>query len=610
MKSYNLFIALLISALGVSNCLYGQTTYTFTGSGNWSNDSNWDSNIEPPATLTAGDEIIINGSGTCDLNINYTLAAGANLIIKAGKKLDVDITGVGLFQVEGTLSIEATGEFVCKENTTIASGGKVENEGTFNHNTRIFTNNGELKSSNVLSISGSSPTNSGTISNSATFNTGSITNNSGGIITNEGNVNISSNIVNDGTFTNENGGMITNTASTLTNNGTFNNNFGATFNNNRLINNSGTGTFNNAGTLNHGNSDGDLFTNDGNFVNAGAFNITQDGGSKLVNNGTFTNNGTLTRNSGPTISNNGIIEGTGTITMTSFTNGASGTIAPGNSIGTLNINANFINNGTLDIEVDAASSDQLCISGNATINGTINLIFIFVPNLDPTEYVYTAISCASGYSGSPSITLSPAHTPSAMFPTYSNGVITIRLVVLPIELSSFSGQQVEKGIKLSWTTEAELNNNYLLIERSFDGVNFQKIGRVSGNGTTITPQEYNFMDENPGIGLNYYRLHQFDFDGSSEYHPIIVVPYDLDSDLTLQAFPNPVKEELEIQWSTLKEANAKLRLLNLNGETLQAFNLPAGSGTNILPVKDLAPGIYILQIRQQGKVQSVKFVKK
>ncbi len=65
--------------------------YTFIGSGNWNNSSNWTNNIMPPTTLPTGDYIIIspNQGGQCILNITQTLSSGANLIVRPGSNFVV-----------------------------------------------------------------------------------------------------------------------------------------------------------------------------------------------------------------------------------------------------------------------------------------------------------------------------------------------------------------------------------------------------------------------------------------------------------------------------------------------------------------------------------------
>lgn len=65
--------------------------YTFTGSGNWSNSSNWLNSNKPPVILPANGRILINpaSTGECVLDIQQTIPAGAELIINAGKKLTI-----------------------------------------------------------------------------------------------------------------------------------------------------------------------------------------------------------------------------------------------------------------------------------------------------------------------------------------------------------------------------------------------------------------------------------------------------------------------------------------------------------------------------------------
>jgi GEVED domain len=64
-------------------------TYTFTGTGNWSQASNWSNNSIPPATLPASSSIVIDHEvgGQCVLNVPQTVAAGATLTVLTGKNL-------------------------------------------------------------------------------------------------------------------------------------------------------------------------------------------------------------------------------------------------------------------------------------------------------------------------------------------------------------------------------------------------------------------------------------------------------------------------------------------------------------------------------------------
>ena len=68
------------------------TTYTFTGNGNWDDPANWSNNAIPPATLPSTNTIVINpvAGGQCILNSIQHIASGASLTVNTGKKLVIN----------------------------------------------------------------------------------------------------------------------------------------------------------------------------------------------------------------------------------------------------------------------------------------------------------------------------------------------------------------------------------------------------------------------------------------------------------------------------------------------------------------------------------------
>jgi hypothetical protein len=63
-------------------------TYTFTGSGNWSNSANWANNSKPPSTITSTIKVVINppNEGSCILDVPITISNGGNITVSPGKK--------------------------------------------------------------------------------------------------------------------------------------------------------------------------------------------------------------------------------------------------------------------------------------------------------------------------------------------------------------------------------------------------------------------------------------------------------------------------------------------------------------------------------------------
>ncbi|MBL7737608.1 MAG: hypothetical protein JNK14_00185 [Chitinophagaceae bacterium] len=83
-----LFISLILL---IVNSAFTQVTYTFTGTGNWTDTANWENGFVPPGVLLPGSTIIINpaGNGECVLNKPQTITYGATFILQPDKKLKI-----------------------------------------------------------------------------------------------------------------------------------------------------------------------------------------------------------------------------------------------------------------------------------------------------------------------------------------------------------------------------------------------------------------------------------------------------------------------------------------------------------------------------------------
>lgn len=124
---------------------------------------------------------------------------------------------------------------------------------------------------------------------------------------------------------------------------------------------------------------------------------------------------------------------------------------------------------------------------------------------------------------------------------------SIVLTPLPVKIKTFTADLNINLAFITFTTASEINNAGFDIERSSDGIDFQKIGWVEGNGSTTSEKHYSFIDTNPLLGINYYRLRQVDYDGRFEYSKIVSLMMKSD-DVTI--FPNPSSDILHIQNAT------------------------------------------------------------
>ena len=175
---------------------------------------------------------------------------------------------------------------------------------------------------------------------------------------------------------------------------------------------------------------------------------------------------------------------------------------------------------------------------------------------------------------------------------------------LPVELTYFNGRKLAEGNQLAWETASEKNNKGFEVQKSQDGKNWETLDFVSGNGTIITTQNYSYLDKNPTMGNNYYRLKQMDFDGVFEYSNIISLNYDASStNKNLNIYPNPVRNEL-----TILDGQGQATIYNLLGQAVNTLIINNEQLT--IDVSNLEKGQYILSIqRENGEITMKKFVK-
>lgn len=110
--------------------------------------------------------------------------------------------------------------------------------------------------------------------------------------------------------------------------------------------------------------------------------------------------------------------------------------------------------------------------------------------------------------------------------------------LLPVDLLSFEAKTTDNSnIKLNWTTATEINSSHFELQKSKDGISFEKVTTVAAQGNSNTEMSYDFIDRTAYTGTSYYRLKILDRDASFEYSGIRTVFIDSEDKVVL--YPNP-----------------------------------------------------------------------
>ncbi|MCI4669932.1 MAG: T9SS type A sorting domain-containing protein [Bacteroidia bacterium] len=182
----------------------------------------------------------------------------------------------------------------------------------------------------------------------------------------------------------------------------------------------------------------------------------------------------------------------------------------------------------------------------------------------------------------------------------------------PVEFESFVAKESLEGVALSWTTASESNNDYFQIQKSQDNELWEDIAKVSGKGTTSTSNDYEFVDNNPFLGMNYYRLKQVDIDGAFSYSDTRQVLKGVETGSQFSVYPNPLEsgESFNIQLTALDMyGDLQVEIYDLKGVKLldRKFSLSEieKAKESLRVNNSLNPGAYLVLLKS-GSFRSVQ----
>lgn len=286
---------------------------------------------------------------------------------------------------------------------------------------------------------------------------------------------------------------------------------------------------------------------------------------------------------------------------------------------------------TIDVRQSCAATPPLVVSiTDFPAETTVNLIIVVGGGL-PEQSGQGTYTVTLEY-GSESMTfenvtdtlaVSNIQPPSTMFyvavtATDANGCsITqnqrIYTITTDVAWLNFTGEVLPEGNYLKWATASETNNAYFDVQRSLNGTNFVKVGRIAGAGNSSTVKNYNFTDKLAPVGLAYYRLAQTDFDGSVTYSSLITLTRkEASTDFGIsEIVPVPASHSVNIGFVTPQSGTVVLSLYDVTGKLIATQSIDAHVGLNNtnLDISRLAAGVYFASLNNGLAVTTGRIVK-
>lgn len=258
--------------------------------------------------------------------------------------------------------------------------------------------------------------------------------------------------------------------------------------------------------------------------------------------------------------------------------------------------------------LQTTNSVNVTLSWNTARSGPVTYLpDLRVARFSGTQWVNQGNGGTTGNTSAGTVTTSSV---VADFSPFTLGSSTT-LNPLPISLLNFDAVPVSNFVKVSWTTTSELNNDYFLVQKSIDGINWSNIGNVKGAGNSEKLVKYNFNDMNPVNGVQFYRLQQFDINGEYEFTSVVAVRFNANTNNeTVTVYPNPATgNTLNVNINSNEEGNATVSIINSLGQKVLEFNSLTGTAFTF-DINDLASGIYTVQVSSEAGVVNTQLIKK
>ncbi len=283
-------------------------------------------------------------------------------------------------------------------------------------------------------------------------------------------------------------------------------------------------------------------------------------------------------------------------------------------------------NNTFDSGIDTQIGST--ISTDPGDGNYIWFISLSRPLITSDKYYFLTCDLASNATGSVQPLIVTNNDLMFGFSTLGSTINNLQLnsgaSPLPVELTTFTANNLGDKEELYWHTATEMNNFGFEIQRSeVSGQNlnpplnplqggetatWQKIGFVKGSGNSNSPKSYSFIDKNPPSGIVEYRLKQIDNDGGYKYSQILtenILPTKFE---LFQNYPNPFNPITIIQYSVPIASYVTIKLYDELGKevkTLVDKNKTAGKYRIYFADSKLASGVYFYRIKA-GSFSDVK----
>jgi sugar lactone lactonase YvrE len=194
-------------------------------------------------------------------------------------------------------------------------------------------------------------------------------------------------------------------------------------------------------------------------------------------------------------------------------------------------------------------------------------------------------------------------------------------IPLPVELLTFSAQQVTKNIFFKWETASEVDNGGFCLDYSLAGkdwhefASYLKDSRLKGHGTTPSGYKYSYFTPSISDSAKWYRLRSVDYGGKIHTFAGVQLTNSQSGIPTSYAlsqnYPNPFNPSTTITYALPQAGQVTLQVYDVLGREMAILvneNKMAGSYTATFDASRFSSGVYFYKLQAGSYVQTKKML--
>ncbi len=170
---------------------------------------------------------------------------------------------------------------------------------------------------------------------------------------------------------------------------------------------------------------------------------------------------------------------------------------------------------------------------------------------------------------------------------------------LKADLTSFTATKArDNNIMLQWITQNETPDRIYEVQQSFDGRNFQAIGKKPAQTNSVGAGSYTYnynIPPNNDHQQIIFRLKQIEKDGTAKYSPVRTVALDAIEGNDIQLYPNPATTSTRIQFSNQIRSNWRVEMISTSGAIVRRYYFNNTTVGRLEGLETLPRGIYIIK---------------